>query len=147
MSSCRKHLVRKHLQRIITCSCLITAAFMKEKQDISRNIFSASVEKCRGYLLWFVKHPKPLKHITYEKESERIIMPIPNKATEQAHFLLPLQNHFILRLHPTLLSVTLTTERRHRDIADSRTRLLIFLSYLGDFCGTTTNKSFFFAFL
>lgn len=70
MSSCRKHLVRKHLQRIITCSCLITAAFMKEKQDILRNIFSVSVEKSRGYLLWFVKHPKPFKHTTYEKERE-----------------------------------------------------------------------------
>lgn len=58
--------------RIITCSLLIVAAFMKEKQDIFRNIYSVSAEKCRGYLLWFVKHPNHL-NTTCEKASEQII--------------------------------------------------------------------------
>ena len=45
---------------------------MKEKQDIFRNIYSVSTEKCRGYLLWFVKHPKPFKHTTREEASEKV---------------------------------------------------------------------------
>lgn len=40
----------------------------------------------------------------------RLLMPIPNKATEKACLLLPERNHIILRLLPTFFSILITTK-------------------------------------
>lgn len=76
-------------------------SFYERKTGHLDKFFSASKEKRRGYLFWFVMHPKPFKHTTYEKRSEQIVSQYKtasNANTKKGNrasifFLLPVQNH------------------------------------------------------
>lgn len=121
MSSCRKHLYIKHVWGIITCSCMIAGASMEEKQDVLRYSFLWEQKKCRGYLLWFVKDPKPFKHTTSEKESEQIISK-PNTASDAITKKGNKASVFFIALEESLHSPTTShfvviscTNRHHRD--------------------------------
>lgn len=130
----------KATARIITCSFLITAAF-KNKIRQFQEIFSVWAQKSAGDICFGLSsaqnHLNTQHSMKWASESYPSLtqprMSIPYKATEQANILWLLQNLFIPRIRPTLLSVISKTKSRHHDIADSIAQLFIYLSYPEDF--------------
>lgn len=67
---------KRKKKRICKDNYMFLLNYRSSRERITRFLVSyllrESRKKCRGYLLWFVKHPKPFKHTTCEKGSEGI---------------------------------------------------------------------------
>lgn len=109
-------------------------SFYERKTGHLEKYFLCEHRKVQGMFALVCQAPKPILDTQHARKRGskwypsliQLLRPIPNKAMEQAPFLLPLQNVFIFRLCPALLSIS---KSHHCDIADSRTRFYLhFLS-------------------